>query len=253
MTDFYKNFVQFPGPCIFFVGQAGFIFKTSQGTTLGLDLYLSDCVEFLEGNVGYKRLIPHIVDSSEIKLDYLVATHPHYDHFDVDAMPSLMSDGHTKLFASVNCQKEVIRLKMCESNISYVKPGISFNAPGLNVEFVPCDHGSGAPDAFGCIVSFDNYRIYIAGDTSLHTELVPSLGRIDICIAPINGAYGNLNETECMQLCKALAPGVTVPCHFGMFASHGGNPGLFKKLMDENKLPFYFMTPGETARIKDLL
>ena len=34
---------------IFFLGQAGFVFKSSTGTVLGVDLYLSDCVERFDG------------------------------------------------------------------------------------------------------------------------------------------------------------------------------------------------------------
>ena len=56
-------------------------------------------------------------------------------------------------------------------------------------------------------------------------------GPLDVLIAPINGAYGNLNEQEHVQLTKTLQPKLTLPCHFGMFASHGGNPGLWRELI----------------------
>ena len=40
---------------------------------------------------------------------------------------------------------------------------------------------------------------------------------------------------------------ICVPCHFGMFASHGGHPGLWKELL-EQQLPqqqYKIFTMGE--------
>ena len=42
---------------LFYVNQAGYVIKTKNGTTLGLDLYLSDCVERFD---GFKRLAPKV-------------------------------------------------------------------------------------------------------------------------------------------------------------------------------------------------
>ena len=54
---------------VFFLGQAGFLFKTSDGTLLAVDPYLSDCCERY---FGFKRLMPHLLDAGELTLDYLV-------------------------------------------------------------------------------------------------------------------------------------------------------------------------------------
>ena len=43
---------------LFSVGQAGYIMKSKSGQLLGVDLYLSDCVERIEGHMGYKRMLP---------------------------------------------------------------------------------------------------------------------------------------------------------------------------------------------------
>ena len=68
-----------------------------------------------------------------------------------------------------------------------------------------------------------------------------------VMIAPINGMYGNLTEQENVDLTAALKPQLTVPCHFGMFASHGGNPGLWKDLLEQQlpEQPFKLFTMGE--------
>lgn len=219
---------------LFSVGQAGFIIKSASGQLLGIDLYLSECVERVEGHIGFKRLLPKLLEPFDLQFDCLIATHPHYDHFDMDSIPQMMSNHHTCLFASVECEKEVKRLKMLDERIQYVKPGDSFTCGDYTMDFVTCDHGTGAPDAVGVIISVDGKKIFEAGDTALRLDRIEeykSKGSLDVLIAPINGAYGNLNEQECAELSKALSPELTIPCHYGMFASHGGNPGLFFDIM----------------------
>ena len=73
-------------------------------------------------------------------------------------------------------------------------------------------------------------------------------------IAPINGAYGNLNELDCAVLSGLVRPRLTIPCHFGMFASHGGSPALFMDYMNKiypgNK--YLLMTQGESFEINEI-
>lgn len=251
MKDLAINILTAKKTSIFFLGQAGFVFKSKRGTTLGVDMYLTNCVERFEGHIGFKRLVPIVLSPEEIVFDYIVATHAHFDHFDMDAIPTLMANHHTKLFASVNCEREVKRLMMTDENISYAKVGSQMVADDVRIEFVACDHGKASPDALGLVLTLDGKRIYVAGDTCLHLEQAESLKPIDIMIAPINGMFGNLSEKECAQLSKAVAPKLTIPCHYGMFATQGGNPGLFKECMEKDNLSFELMTVGEQYCIRD--
>ena len=235
---------------LFFVGQAGFIVKSKSGALFALDLYLSDCVERIEGNIGFKRLQPKLLDATDLEFDILVTTHPHVDHFDVDSVPMLMSNQKTKLFASVECEKEINRLLMKPDRIRYVSPGDSYADYDFDIRFINCDHGTGAPDAVGVILTVDDKRICFVGDSCLRLDRVEeylSQGEIDVLIAPINGAYGNLNEKECAVLSNTIKPKLTIPCHFGMFASHGGSPNEFIRIMDREypEQKYLLMTPGE--------
>ena len=235
---------------LFSVGQAGYIIKSKSGRLLAIDLYLSDCVERVEGHMGFKRMLPKLLAPDELEFDVIIATHPHKDHFDDDAIPSLMANGRPHLFASVECERDIKRLGMSEERISYVKPGESYSQGGFVMEFVSCDHGSGAPDAVGVVVTADGKKIYETGDTCLRLDRVEEYlekGPFDVLIAPINGKYGNLSAEDCAKLADALRPKLTVPCHYGMFASHMGAPGEFYDIMT-NQYPhnqFLIMTQGE--------
>ena len=147
-----------------------------------------------------------------------------------------MANGKTQLFASVDCEKDVNCLEMTNDRVIYVKPGDRAMVGDFEIDFINCDHGTGAPDAVGVIVTVDGKRVLEVGDSCLRIDRVKeylSNGSLDVMIAPINGDYGNLNEEECARLSGVLNPGITVPCHYGMFASHGGNPDKFLDIMNE--------------------
>lgn len=221
---------------LFFVGQAGFVLKSKSGRTLAIDIYLSDCGERIEKTIGFKRLLPKILSPQEIVFDYIIATHPHFDHYDIDAIPFLMSNSHTTLFVSPACKKYISSAFLDESRVKFVHPSESFRAGGFFLSFINCDHGELAPDAVGVIIEVDGKRILVVGDSCLRLDRKNeylSRGPIDVMIAPINGAFGNLNEIECVELSKTLQPKITIPCHYGMFARHGGAPYRFMEQMQK--------------------
>ena len=248
MHDLAMKILGATGTSIFAVGQAGFIIKSNSGQMLAIDLYISDCVERIEGNVGFKRLLPKILSPFDLEFDAVICTHPHCDHFDIDAVPEMLSNGRTKLFCSIDCAELVKTLQMeyNKTQITYVKPSESYEVGDFHINFVNCDHGSGALDAVGVVVSVDGKTIYEAGDTCLRLDRVGEISQpLDVLIAPINGSYGNLDEEECSVLAEYLKPNITIPCHYGMFAAHHGDVGKFYDVMTEKGLPFLLMQQGE--------
>lgn len=248
MHDLAMKILSTKGTSIFSVGQAGFIIKSNSGQLLAIDLYLSECVERVERNMGFKRLLPKILSPFDLEFDIVVCTHPHWDHFDIDAVPEMMSNGRTKLFCSVGCAELVKMLQMehYKHQITYVKPLESYDVGDFHISFVNCDHGPGAPDAVGVMVTVDGKTIYETGDTCLRLDRVGEISQpLDVLIAPINGVYGNLDEEMCSVLAEKLNPGITIPCHYGMFASHHGDVGKFYDVMIKKGLPFLLMQQGE--------
>ena len=232
---------------LFSTGQAGFIVKSASGQLLGIDLYLSDCVERIEGHKGYKRMLPKILGADELKFDVVVATHFHRDHYDIDSIPILVSNG-AKLLVAHDCEDDVKNQGLDYYSPTFVSPGDEVDCGDFHFRFVDCDHGTGAPKAVGVIVTVDGKTIYEVGDSCLRMDRVEGLkeySSFDVVIGPINGAYGNMNETEFPQFGHALG-GLLIPCHYGMFPSHGGNPGLFyeemKKYPDDK---YCIITQGE--------
>ena len=61
--------------------------------------------------------------------------------------------------------------------------------------------------------------------------------------------YGNMDSKDTVELAMALKPKLTIPCHYGMFASHGGDLKAFYDIMTEKNLPFLIMQQGEGFRL----
>ena len=247
MFDFVNKVLSSRGTVLFSTGQAGYIIKSSSGQRLAIDLYLSNCVERLEGHKGFKRLLPQIFAPSELLFDVLICTHHHLDHFDIDSVPEMVSMG-SRLLCPKDCGKLIQQLQMeyYYNQITYVAPGDNIEVGDFNISFVNCDHGTGAPDAVGVVVKVDGKTIYEVGDSCLRLDLVDSISQpIDVLISPINGMYGNMNSEDTVKLAKVLQPKITIPCHYGMFASHGGDLKTFYDLAIKEKIPTMIMQQGE--------
>lgn len=244
------KYIPYDKIAVTFIGQAGFIFTREDGFSVGIDLYLSDCCYRF---FGFKRLMPYIVQPSDLDLDVLISTHAHYDHFDPDSVPIIMSNKKTKLVCAYDVRAEIERLHLEEDRVIYVKAGDTFETDGIRIKAVPCDHGDASPDAVGILLEIGTKRIYITGDTAYRSDYFENeeLHGTDLLILPINGAFGNINETEAAKASALLSPKLTVPCHFWNFAEHGGNPALFAEKMKLNadKSAYLLMRHGETVWI----
>ncbi len=231
-----------------FAGQAGFILETENGYRIGIDLYLSNCCERY---FGFKRLMPYIYKPTDLNLDLLITSHAHYDHFDPDSIPLIMSNSKTKLLCALDCKQEAERLNLDDSRITYLQVDEIFENDDIKITAMPCDHGEDTPYAIGLLIEAGEKRIYIAGDTCFREDNFknPLLSEVDVFIMPINGAFGNLNEAEGAKAANIIKPKLTIPCHYWNFAEHFGNPYLFMQEMNENypDIKYYLMRPGETV------
>lgn len=225
-----------------FAGQAGFIIESSGGYRVGVDLYLSDCCYRY---FGFKRLMPYLYNPLELNLDLLVSTHVHYDHFDPDSVPLIMSCNKTKLLCACDVKNEAERLNLDKDRITYIKVGEVFEEDNMKIKAMPCDHGADTPDAIGLLIECDGKCIYIAGDTCYREDYFTNdeLANVDVMIMPINGAFGNLNESEAAKAVRTIKPKLAIPCHFWNFAEHGGNPEKFMK--EAQDINYILMRPGE--------
>lgn len=219
---------------VFWMGQAGFLFKTSKGKIVVLDPYLSNCCERY---FGFRRLMPYLCTPYDLTPDLLLVSHSHYDHFDVDTVPLLMRNPRTELLGAKDIRVECDRLHVNE-RVTLMEIGDRQVRDEVTITALPCDHGELAPDALGFLLEIEGKTIYIMGDTAYRPDLLENkkLHETDLLILPINGAFGNLNEAQATEVVATLNPKKAIPCHFWNFAEHGGNPNLFLEAMKEKGL-----------------
>ena len=234
---------------IFSLAQAGILIKTNAGTTLAVDPYLSDCVERL---AGFKRLIPAPISAEDLDVDVLACTHSHPDHLDVDALSAVAAHARTHFVGAPDCADAFRQQGLSASRFTILRPGEEFTYRDLMLRATFADHGVLAPEAIGFLIRAAEVSIFNAGDTGYAPDRIMATLTlpVDVMTAPINGAFGNLTETEACRLAAMIRPNLLIGNHFGMFAEQGGNPRAFIEASQglPDGIQAVVMKPGELIR-----
>lgn len=211
---------------IYWLSQAGFIFKSSTNKIVYVDPYFSEAVERA---FGFKRMMSCPIAAEEVEADLIVTTHEHLDHMDTDALPVIAKRSGAQFAGPIECVKEFKRIGIPEDRCHLLEEGRVTRAAGISVEAVYADHGVLAPDAVGVVLDFEGVKVYHTGDTAFRPqEFGPAIQRRpDLLIPCINGRYGNLDAEEAARLTAVVNPQTVIASHFWMFVEHDGDPDGF--------------------------
>lgn len=213
---------------LYWLGGTGFIIKNGE-LTIGIDLYLSDACKNKKGD--YKRLFPSLVDPGDLKLDYLIATHQHGDHFDLGSINKFINENTvTKLIGPNSVLNLGKTLGLDPEKFLNLNRGENLKLGDVDLKGVLADHGKLAPDCIGIIMTISEKNVYFTSDTCFRPDL-PQLielrDPIDLLIVPINGKDGNPDPKDAAYISAWVKPRIVIPSHFWLFKEHGGDPGLF--------------------------
>jgi len=211
---------------IYWLAQAGFVFKNHAGKIVYIDPYLSDVVERL---FGFKRMMACPLAAAEVLADLVVCTHEHQDHLDTDALPLVAKNPRTHFAGPSECVKAFRKMGVPEDRSHLLETGKQISLEGINVHAVYADHGDFAPDALGVVLDFDGIKVYHTGDTAYQPEYFRAVAalRPEVLIPCVNGRFGNLNSEEAALLTRDIAPKLSIASHFWMFVAHNGDPASF--------------------------
>ncbi len=216
---------------IFWLGQAGFVFKTSTGKIVYTDPYLTTSVQqaLPEYGFGFKRLMASLLEPEEVEADYVISTHAHADHFDTQAVPVIARSPRPHFIGAPDCQELYGQAGVPGDRVTILHTGERLDLDGFQLTGVYADHGELAPDALGLWFEFGGITVWQVGDSAYRSDRWQELFErgVDVLIPPINGAFGNLNEEEAARLAGAARAQVVIPCHFWTFPLHGGDPARF--------------------------
>ena len=149
------------------------------------------------------------------KADVILITHEHGDHLDVQAIDAVSKEG-TELYLNQNSFDQIKKGKV-------LKNGDYTAIAGLPLEVVPAYNtlarrGNGKPyhpkgEGNGYILTFNDVRVYVAGDTEYFPEMKNFLA-ITIAFLPMNLPY--TMTPQLVAVCAdAIKPKILYPYHFG--------------------------------------
>lgn len=204
------------------LGQAGFVISSSNGTSIAFDPYLSD---LCEREVGLARLVPAPQPAQSLRVDFVLVSHSHPDHLDLDAAAALAANG-ARFVAPPSCTARLAELSV-EAIEAHPQQRLGFD--DLVITPIKARHmvaEAPTPDAVGYVVELDGHRIYHSGDTEYDRSLLDaaSLGPLSVAMICMNGSGGNMDVVEASFLASRLAPDLAIPMHFGMWERDGYGP-----------------------------
>lgn len=225
---------------IIWLGQAGFVFKTSNNQLIFMDAYLSNMDQTTPDDVGSKRLIPAPLEATEIASGLMLSTHAHLDHCDEESIAIIARNApHVHFGGPVSCMRVLKKLNVSQKRMHLLTVGDIFRLQGVSLHAVYADHGQSEPEAVGIVLEADGIRVYHTGDTSYCPEKMAEVISLkpDIIIPCINGTYGNLDGIEAARLARDVGARVAIPCHFWFFISQNlkaeGQPAAFLGACEE--------------------
>lgn len=148
--------------------------------------------------------------------DIVFITHDHYDHYSEEDIDKVINENTTiiipeKLLTKLlkkGINKNVIIT--VEPNEKYVVQGIKFEtipAYNTNKTFHPKENGW-----VGYIITLDDIRYYIAGDTDITEE--NRKVKCDVAFVPVGGTY-TMDFKEAASLINEIKPKIAIPIHYG--------------------------------------
>ena len=172
---------------------------------------------------------PYKINDSRHDADIIFITHDHYDHFDIDSINNVKND-NTVVVAPASMRNDVDNIFF--NDYIYLNPYDEINIDNIIVSTVPSYNinKSFHPKSnnwLGYIVTYNNIKYYIAGDTDKTSD--NEKVNCDIAFIPIGGTY-TMNVDEAVELVKIINPKVVIPIHYGSIV---GNKNDGKKLKEK--------------------
>lgn len=176
---------------------------------------------------------PYKIDKEPHDADLILITHSHYDHYSLEDINKIIKND-TMIIAPESMKKDI---NNNFSNILYVNPNNTYNIDNvaletvnsynINKEFHPKQN-----NWVGYIITIDNIRYYVAGDTDVIDEA--KIVRCDVAFVPIGGTF-TMDYKEAAQLINIIKPKICVPIHYGMIVGKYEDAINFRNSLDNIK------------------
>ncbi|MGB1123904.1 MAG: MBL fold metallo-hydrolase [Phycisphaeraceae bacterium] len=259
------------GFAVWWLGQSGFLIKTSSGVLL-FDPYLSDSLtkKYAETDKPHVRLSELVVEPGLLDMvDVVTSSHNHTDHLDAFTLNPLREANESLviLVPEANRAFAADRLQMNADEVVVLDAGQSATFGAFTLHAVPAAHNDldtddqGRHKYLGFVAEFEaggrRCFVYHSGDTLRYEGMAETLKQwpIDLALLPINGnkperrVAGNLFGDEAAQLAKDIGADLVLPCHYDLFAFNTASPDLFAETCESLGQPYRVPKLGERVDI----
>ena len=198
------------------IGQAGLLFESDEGTRVIVDPYLSDSVVKVEPK-NYRRK-PIDERFLEITPDVLVFTHNHLDHYDPETAPVYLAMERRMTVLAPESVWGVARKNGGSHNYVQFDRGTVWTEKGLRFTAVRATHSD--KSAIGVLIEelSSGKVFYVTGDTLYNHDIFEDIpSGIYAIFLPINGVGNNMNAADASAFARRVGARHDVPVHFGMF------------------------------------
>ena len=172
--------------------------------------------------------------NDEAKADIIFITHPHFDHYSPEDIEKIKIN-ETKIVGPTELKEKFLKLGFKDNDILLVEPNNQYEIDGIHFETIPSyntnkDFHKREYNWVGYIVTLDERRIYIAGDTD-NTEEAQNV-KCDIAMVPIGGTY-TMTWEEAVELIKVIRPKLAIPIHYKSIVGTEEDARKFKEELQD--------------------
>lgn len=252
------------------LGQSGIKFRFSDAVVY-VDPYLSDSVAELD-SADLRRLTPiPFLPESVNDADWVLLTHEHIDHCDPQTIPKLSNASPQAHFIAPQPVVDILKdWGIHDSRIHRAEESWRNISSMLRVRAIPAAHPKITRDknnnlkAVGYLLDVQGKRIYIAGDTFIHEDILDTLIKecpIHTAFLPVNehnffrarrGIIGNLSVHEAFQFAEEMGVQQLVPVHWDMFAANAVDPEEIRFIHKRKNPPFQLCFQPKLLNLADV-
>ena len=174
--------------------------------------------DFIE-QINKEKIIyidPYKIEENYNDADIIFLTHDHYDHYSEEDIDKVINK-NTIIVIPEEMIAKLLRKGIDKNSILVVKPNEEYMVQGIKFETIPSYNVNKKfhpkeNNWVGYIITIDEVRYYIAGDTDITEE--NRKVKCDVAFVPVGGTY-TMSFEEAAQLINEIKPQVAVPIHYG--------------------------------------
>ena len=175
---------------------------------------------------------PFKIDRNYNDADIVFITHDHYDHYSEEDIDKVINE-NTTIIIPEELLTKLLRKGINKNAIITVEPNEKYMVQGIKFETIPAYNTNKTfhPKEngwVGYIITLDDIRYYIAGDTDITEE--NKKVKCDVAFVPVGGTY-TMDFKEAAQLINIIKPKFAIPVHYGSVVGSKQDATDFIKLL----------------------